>query len=101
MSQELDWKSIEIGKKYNYEEGYHLQAEVEVLDKNHGDNDYIEYKLKIIKSVWGCDEGIVITVGKSVDPKFEYLSSNMKFKKLGSDYDYVTPGNPIENYYKR
>jgi hypothetical protein len=101
--EELDWKSIEVGKKYQLEDGYHFQAEVEVIGKNieiSMAGYYYEYTIRIIKPVHGCTVG-ECKVGKIVDrERVEYLTRNLKFKEIESGYDYLTPGWTMEDILK-
>jgi len=87
---EIDWNRIEVGKQYLYEEKYHTQAKVTILENltKEGDN-FARYSIRIDEAYRGCEEGEILTVGKITKGEGLYLVSHMKFKTLGSSFDYI------------
>jgi hypothetical protein len=99
----LDWESIEVGKQYQLEEGPYFQAEVEVIGKKISTSHvgfYVEYRVKVTRPVYMCKEGMIANFGKCVDPSVSYLTNNIKFKEIGSGFDYLTPGYTMEDLMK-
>lgn len=99
--QAIPWETVEIGKQYKLEEGYYFQADVTVLDKIIED-DLITYEFKIDKAYTNATEGEILRFSKSINKKYSYLTSNMKFKPLDGWFDYMTPTyNPLEKSDKK
>jgi hypothetical protein len=91
MFDEIAWDKIEVGQQYMYEEKYYLQAEVTVLEDTSpaGDENYKSFKLRVNKAYIGCKDGEILNVGRIIRGEGLYLVSGMKFKPIGSSFDYV------------
>jgi len=50
-------------------------------------HDVYRYKIKILKPKYNCEAGQTFWVGKSIPES--YLSNKMKFKHIGSGFDYI------------
>jgi hypothetical protein len=97
MFNEIEWDKIEVSQQYMYEEKYYTQAEVTVLEDTspYGDENYKSFKLKVDKAYTGCKDGEIFNAGKIIRGEGLYLVSGMKFKPIGSMFEYCTPGyNP-------
>jgi hypothetical protein len=100
MFEEIDWRDIEVSKQYMLEDKYYFQAEVTILeDTSPKDNpQYKSYKFRIDKCyTGGYKEGDIEEFGRIVEGDGLYLVSGMKFKPLGSMFEYCTPNyNPYK-----
>ena len=97
---EIDWEDLIVGEHYTAEEKYHFQArdvlilDVEVSEQDDGD-EYVAVEFKIIEPTYNATKGKTHKWGRS--KKWLHYSDG-KFKPLGSDLDYLTPGNTIDDY---
>lgn len=96
----IDWRDIQVGEKYRYEEKYYTQAEVTVLEevssiKN--SPNYKAFRIRVDKPYCGCESGEIMTVGRIVKGEGMYLVQDMKFKALNEPFDYgsVSPKNAL------
>ena len=105
----LNWTDLEIGKEYQYEEGWYLQLpRVKVLNvlieerydkSNEWENTYVTVTMEVLEK--GYCEGEQINIGdiltySRVDKgKGSYLGNKMLFKPIGNLFDYQTPFNNL------
>jgi hypothetical protein len=90
----IPWKNIEVGKEYQFEDKYWIQAlRVLVLEKEiQQDGEYYRYKIRVIEPLYECEAGYEDWFGKRVVDPGRYLGSGMKFREIGAGFDYITPG---------
>ena len=88
----LDWKTIELGKQYQWEETYYMIANVTVIEKHESDT-HEGFKLRVDEWLGGIGlrfkEGDVFNVSRLKDDRsFDYLLK-MKFEEVGTMPDYM------------
>jgi hypothetical protein len=92
---EIDWGLVEVGKQYRYEEKYHLQAVVTVLeDKSTSDMHRFSIRFDEICGGIGTrpEVGSTLEVGKTKDQRYAYLVQGHNFKPLDAMFEYYCGG---------
>jgi hypothetical protein len=91
----IPWNEVEEGSEYQFEDKYWLQAKrVRVLKKEIKQNgEYIRYQLEILEPYYHCNKGDVGWFAKRIVDPGRYLGAGMKFRKIGSGFCYMTPGD--------
>lgn len=90
MSNEIDWRNVELSKQYHYEEKFGIEAEVTVIAEIESNENYVGYEIIIDKPIMGCNKGQVFEVGKIMcdkEIKCCYVK-DMKFRSIKDVYDY-------------
>lgn len=89
MFGELDYGSLQVGQRVQYEEKYYLAGVVTILEIEHGKygEDWLGYKIRLDKKIFGSmPEGTIFTCGYSKN--YPHYRSH-KFKEVGSPTDFV------------
>lgn len=89
---EIDWREVEIGQEYLFEEKYYFQAKVKLVNRYFSETypEFLIVDVEVIEPFTGCEKGKTYSFGKNVTEKYSYLTQDMKFLSLNSKFTYIT-----------
>lgn len=88
----LDWATLEVGKQYCYEEKYHIQGTVTVLEDN-SDDEYEKFTIRLDDQTGGMStmqDDFTFQVSRlRNDRSLDHYISN-SFRPVGAQCEYVS-----------